>query len=113
MEEKVNIVESLFERTKEYSRSSLELVKLKVIAKSAELISAMASRLIVLVAGILFLLVFTVAIALWIGDLLGKAYYGFLIVSAFYAIVGLVAHYFMKDRIRKHISDSFVKQFFN
>jgi len=41
-----------------------------------------------------------IGIALLIGDLVGKSYVGFLILAAFYAIVGLVI-FFKRDKIFK------------
>jgi hypothetical protein len=113
MEAQENIAGSLFEATKEYTRTSIELLKLKAIDKGAEIASSLASNMAVIIALIFFLLAFNIAIALWIGDLLGKSYYGFFTVAAFYAIVILVMHFFMKGWMRKKVSNSIVKQAFN
>jgi tetrahydromethanopterin S-methyltransferase subunit B len=53
-----------------------------------------------------------IAAALWIGDMLGKAYYGFLIVAGFYAIVSIIL-LLVHRRIQASLNDVIVKQLFN
>jgi len=58
----------------------------------------------------LFTLVFNIGIALYLGELLGKMYYGFFIVAAFYLIGGIVFHLFMHKWIKKPLSELINKQ---
>lgn len=113
MEENTNPIESLFEKTQEYGRTSIELIKLKAVDKIADVASSFVSRIIVAISLIFFLLIFNIAVSLWLGDALGKNYYGFLVVAGFYALMGLILHYFMRGWIQKTISNSLITKLFN
>jgi len=64
----------------------------------------------VVVVATLFVLVFNIGIALWLGELLGKSYYGFFIVAAFYLIAAIVLHFFLLRWIKKPMSDLIISQ---
>ena len=86
----VTLIESLFSQSKDYVDSRLELFKLKMIDKSTTVASSIISVLALFLVFFIFFIVLNIGIALLIGDLLGKAYLGFLILAAFYAIVGFI-----------------------
>jgi len=90
MEDKATPIESLFERAEAYGKTSLNLLKLKTIDKTSELIALVISWFIIIIVVALFFIVLTIGIALWLGEVLGKSYYGFFIVSGIYAILGIV-----------------------
>lgn len=113
MENQVSLVEVLFERTGHYAKKSIELYKLKTIDKSADVISTLASRFVVISIAILFFLILNVGVALWIGEELGKDYYGFFTVSGFYAIVGILFFIFRNKWIKEPVRDSIIVQSLN
>ena len=86
----LTLIESLFSQSKDYVDNRLELYKLKMIDKTTSVASAVISGVALFVVFFIFFIVFNIGIALLIGDLVGKSYLGFLILAAFYAIVGLV-----------------------
>jgi hypothetical protein len=107
-----SLVEPLLERAESYAKTSFDLLRLKALNKTADVSSTLFSRTLFILVVSFFAFTINIAIALWLGDLLGKAYYGFLIVSGFYAIVGiilLIAH----PSIKKRAGDAIVKQLFN
>jgi hypothetical protein len=67
-------------------------------------------RLSVIIMIALFILVCSVGIALFLGEQLGKIYYGFFIVAGLYLVAGIVMHFFMRAWIKKPISNSIIKQ---
>lgn len=109
MDEKANLLETLLERVKDFSLTSIELIKLKTIDKVADTISEIIplSVLAVLVAS--FLLFLSLGVALWLGDLLGKAFYGFFIVAGFYILLGIIIRFFLHKWIKRLIGDYFVR----
>ena len=112
METKTNLLEPLMERAEAYSKTSFELIKLKTLDKTADVSATLASRSLFGLIVSFFAFTINIAIALWLGDLLGKAYYGFLIVAACYAVMGvvlLIMHPFIKARVNNAI----IKQLFN
>jgi hypothetical protein len=67
-------------------------------------------RLSVIIMISLFALVLNIGIALLLGELLGKSYYGFFIVAGFYLVAGIILHFFLHKWIKKPISDLIIKQ---
>jgi hypothetical protein len=113
MENQVSLIGTLFEKTTHYAKKSAELYKLKAIAKSADVISTLSVRLILIIFGALFFLVFNIGAALWLGELLGKAYFGFFIISGFYAFTGLICYFFRNKWIREPLRDAIITQALN
>jgi hypothetical protein len=110
MEEKTNIIETLLERATEYGKSSYDLAKLKTLDKTSDMLSTLLSHSFVLVIISSFMLFLNLGLAFWLGEILGKIYFGFFIVAAFYGISGILVHFFMHDWIKKCVSNNFIKQ---
>jgi len=110
MDEREGLIESLIEKGEQYGKTTLELIKLKTLDKSADVASDLVSWLIVVIFASLCFLILNVGIALWIGDLLGKSYYGFFVIAGFYAILALIFTVFRKQMIKKPVNNSIVNQ---
>jgi len=94
-------VEALFEKAENYSKTTIELYKLNAVNKSAEIISSMAAQLVFCFFVALFILIITIGLSLWIGELLGKDYYGYFVMAAVDAFMALLVYRF-KDRLIKY-----------
>ena len=90
MESVPNHFETLLSKAGDYAETRAKLLKLKVADKASDTVSDAASALVITVFGVFFLLIFSVGLALLIGDWLGKSYYGFFIVAGIYAIAGII-----------------------
>ncbi len=112
MEAKENLIEPLLERVEEYSKTSLELLKLKCLDKTADVTSTLISHLLSIMVFSLFALTLNIAIALWLGDLLGKNYYGFLIVASFYGLIGIIL-FFIHPLIKTRVNNSIITKMLN
>lgn len=110
MDEQSGLIESLIEKGEQYGKTTLELLKLKTLDKSADVISNLVSWWIVLIFAVLFFLILNIGVALWLGELLGKSYYGFFIVSGFYALLAIVFAVFRKQLIKKPVNESIITQ---
>ena len=110
METTVHVLEGLFEKAELYSKTSYELSKLKSLETSTIVASTVLSRLTVIVVFTMFMLFFNIGIALFVGQLLGRYYYGFLIVSGAYLIAGVLLHFFLYKWIKKPLSDFIITQ---
>ncbi len=104
------LIETLLEKGEQYGKTTIELLKLKTLDKSADVASTMISWTIVIVFAVLFFLIMNIGIALWIGELLGKSYYGFFAVSGFYALLGIVFAIFRKQFVKNPINNSIINQ---
>jgi phosphoglycerol transferase MdoB-like AlkP superfamily enzyme len=110
MDDRAGLIESLIEKGEQYGKTTLELFKLKTLDKSADVASNLVSWLIVVIFAVLFFLILNIGIALWIGELLGKSYYGFFVVAGFYAVLALVFGIFRKQLIKKPMNNSIITQ---
>jgi hypothetical protein len=113
MEDKTTPLETLLERAEDYGKTSIKLLKLKTIDKSAEIISTLISWIVVITLVAMFFMILNIGIALWIGELLGKSFYGFFIVAGFYALLGITIKIFSNKWIKKPISNSIISQLVN
>jgi phosphoglycerol transferase MdoB-like AlkP superfamily enzyme len=103
-------LETLFERAEDYGKTTIRLVKLHAIDKSADVASSLVSRIVVVMTVVLSILIINIGIALWIGTLLGEAFYGFLIIGLFYALAALLLHVFRHEWIKYPVSNSIIRQ---
>ena len=110
MEDQESLIESLIEKGEQYGKTTLELLKLKTLDKSADVVSTLVSWSIVIVFAVLFFLILNIGIALWIGELLGKSYYGFFVVAGFYALLAIVFGIFRKQLVKNPVNNSIVTQ---
>jgi len=105
METTAKHIESLYSKVKEYTETSIELYKLNAIDVTADVVSSIASRIVLVLAFSLFTLFVNIAISLFIGNLLGAYYWGFLIVSGFYLIISVILYYYGGKLIIEPISN--------
>jgi len=112
METKSELIDPLLERVEAYGNTTIELLKLKSIDKTADVSATFMSRLLLIIVLAFLALSLNVAVALWLGEVLGKPYYGFLMVAAFYTVVAIVI-YFMHPFIKSRINNSIIKQLLN
>jgi hypothetical protein len=110
METPADSIESLFERAETYGRTTYELSKLKLLETTNIVVTSLIARLSTILMVAMFSFVLSIAVALWLGDLLGKAYYGFFIVAGFYLLAGLVLHFFLHRWVKTPISELIIKQ---
>ena len=110
MEENANLLELLLERATDYGKTSVELVKLKAIDKTTDLVSSIIPLSVFILLISAFLLFLNLGIAFWLGEILGKVFYGFFIVAAFYIIMGLIIRVFLNKWIKRLVGDYFIKR---
>jgi len=110
METPTNLIESLWEQTEDYGKTTYELSKLKVLESFILIITSLVAKVSVILVASLFVLVLNIGIAFLLGDLLGKTYYGFFIVAAFYFFAAVILHLFLYKWIKNPISDLIIQQ---
>lgn len=111
IEERKELIEDLFEKTEEYIKTNIELAKAKAAGKLGDIAGSIVTQVAVALFGYLFLLMLSVGIAIWIGDLLEKMHLGFMIVAAFYAVLTIIVLVFKKSLIKNPIGNAILSQF--
>jgi hypothetical protein len=112
MDDNVKLIESLLESTFKYGVAEIELIKLKTLNKTSDVVSGLLPHTVVFFILFFFLLFLNLGLAFWLGDIIGNNFYGFFVIAAFYAIVGLVVHFFMHNWMKRKICNYLVKQMF-
>jgi hypothetical protein len=110
MEDNTKLLESLLERASEYGKTSYELVKLKALEKTTDAVSSLIPHSVVIILIVSFMLFLNLGLALWLGEVLGKTFYGFFVVAAFYILAGIVIHFFMHKWLKRIIGNYFIKR---
>jgi len=103
-------IETLFEKVENYAKITAELFKLHAIDKSANIFSSLGVQMILFVFFVLFLFSINIGISLWIGQCLGKLYYGFFVVAALNAIIISIVFVFRMQWIKAPIRNYIIKQ---
>jgi hypothetical protein len=110
MDEKENILSSLLDSVEEYSKTNIELIKLKGLDKASDIAAAAISRITAIIAYFTFLLMASLGVAFWLGDVLGRIWYGFFVVAAFYGLLGLLAYFFLHKGLKRIFADMIIHQ---
>ena len=103
-------IATLFERAEDYGKTTLNLLKLNAIDKSADIVSSLVSRLAVIMTVVFSVLIVSVGLSLWIGKLLGDTFYGFFIIGGFYALLAILLQVFRHQWLKYPVSNSIIKQ---
>lgn len=113
MEDNAKMIETLIQRTAEYSKTSLELLKLKAIDKTSDVVSTLLPQAVGFLFLLSFMLFLNLGIALWIGEILHSTCYGFFVVAAFYGIVGIFFRVVMRKWLKRRVCNCFIKNVLN
>jgi hypothetical protein len=103
-------LESLFEKVGEYRETTVELLKLNAISKTAEVASSLLSNALILCVVLLCIIIVNIGLAMWVGELLGKQYYGFFAVAGFYLLATIILLVFKKSLLKFPFNNFFITQ---
>jgi hypothetical protein len=113
MEKNANVMEPLIEQMEEFGKTHYVLFKLK----AAEKVSATGASLIakgsVLLIVFSCLLLATIGLSLWLGDMLGKVYYGFFCTAAVYALFALILVANKEKLLKARFQNAIISQLLN
>jgi len=103
-------IKSIFENVHNYVEARLELYKISLFEKGAKIAADLITAAILGVCAAFFLIFLSVGIALILGNWLGGAYIGFLIVAGVYLIIGLVIYLRRKSILQKPIMEAAITE---
>lgn len=103
-------IRMLFEKAEDCATTTLELMKLKAIDKSADAVSSFTMQLMFFMVVVMFIILINIGLALWIGELLGKLYYGFFVMGAFYALLTILLRSYLHQWLKVLISNFVITQ---
>ena len=111
MEDEGKMFRTLLERAEEYSKTNYELLKLKTVDTLSDGASTAASKVVASFFFVLFIIMLSIGLALLIGDLLGKGWYGFMVMAGVYAVLGSILFFFKHNWLKERVNKSIIKQF--
>ncbi len=112
MQSNEQTIEAVVIKIEAYVKTNLELVKLQAVDKTADITSKLISRTLFFTAFSFFALFINIGLSFWLGDLLGKNYYGFAIVAGFYLLLSIILMISHRSIIFK-IKNYFINQLLN
>lgn len=112
MKDKALLIEMLFEKIESYIKTTLELYRLKAIDKITDVFATIASSLIIAVIVGLFFILISIGLALYLGELLGKNYYGFFILGGLYGLIAILFTINRRAWLEVKLNDYIINQIF-
>lgn len=106
-------IETLFKKTGDYVETKIDLLKLQAVDKTSEVTSSLVSNIVIGVLGMMMLIIFNIGIAFYLGEVLGRIYYGFFLVSAFYMLLTVLLYVFRKDWLKGPVQDQMIRKLLN
>ena len=103
-------VELLFEKAKTYSQTSFELWKYQVIDRSSEIVSDLTVKIVIGLLLVIATTMINIAFALYLGELFGKIYFGFLAISGLYFVLAIFVLIFKKKLIKFPVRQFVINQ---
>lgn len=110
IEERKEMIEDLFEKVEEYVKTNVQLAKLKATDKVADIVASLIAKMAMIILGFFFVMMISMGIAFWLGTLMGKTHYGFMIVAGFYLLLAILLMTFQKNLIKAPITNSIISQ---
>lgn len=108
IDENQNVLSSLLDSIEEYGKTNFELTKLKGLDKASDMAATLISRIAAIIAYLTFIMMANVGLAFWLGSVLGRIWYGFFVMAAFYGLVGLFIHFFLHKGLKKIFADMII-----
>ncbi len=110
MEENTTFFGALLDRIESYSKTTIDLVKLKAVDKLAKISTGLIFGIILALFVFFFLMIFNIALALWLGKLLGEIYMGFFVVAGFYVLLIIIIVLFKKQLIKTPTTNAIISK---
>lgn len=104
---------NIFEKAENYTKTSLDLVKLRTVAASADVLSTLTSKIAIFAVVAIFSMFLNVGLSLWIGTLLGAYYYGFFAMSFLYLVFAIVLYTNQHKWIKSPIGNMIISSLLN
>ncbi|MCL9806252.1 phage holin family protein [Flavobacterium amniphilum] len=98
----------LISKTENFTKTSIDLLKLNMVEKTADIVSSVTSKLVILLIVAMFIFFLNIGLSLWISEILQSSYLGFLIVSGFYLIISVAVYLYQWQWLKNPISDRIV-----
>ena len=112
MEKAFAKADELADTIKDYVNSRVESVKLNAAEKSSAAISFMVAGMVAAGVFLLFFIFISIALAIGLGEWIGNAWLGFLVVACLHLLVGILVWVAREKLIQLPVMNAFIKHLF-
>lgn len=109
MKETERLVEELLNKAENYGYSSFELAKLKSVKTTANVTGKIGVHFVLWSVIAMCLLMASIAVSIWLGQLWGEIYLGFGAVAGFYLLLALLMKAFKVPLVQRPIENFVVR----
>lgn len=113
MKNQPNTIGSLIESAGDYVETKVELFKLKAVDKSSDIVSSIASWLVIALFIVFGFIIINIGLCIWLGELMDHAWYGFFVVGGFYLLLATLILSFKSKWIKQPVSNLIIKKILN
>lgn len=110
MKETQRLLDELIAKAEGYGYSSFELAKLKSIRVVANTSGKVGVHFAIWAVIVLFSLMLSTGVALWLGEMWGHVYLGFFAVAGFYLLLAIILRIFKVPLVQRPIANFVVKK---
>lgn len=103
----------LISKSKDYAETSINLFKLETLEKISNFIPSLAWRIFVFVFGLTAVMFLNIALSLWLGQIIGKLYFGFLLVAFSNVLLAVIIFLFRKPLVVNPLNKLIIRKFLN
>ena len=112
MEQTWTKAEELGKTIKEYINNRTDQLKLTAAEKTAVLVSLLMAAMIIAVFFVFAVLFLAIALSVYMGEVFGALYYGFLFTAAVILVLGMIVWIFRKQMIQYPLMNALLKHLF-
>ena len=103
-------IKLLIENFEDKIKTEYELLKLKAIDKSADMVSAIFSYVVILVCCTIFIFFVSLGLSFWIGRLVGNVELGFFAIAGLWGIICAILYLARKKWLKNPSEDVIIKK---
>ncbi|HEX4956610.1 MAG TPA: hypothetical protein VFV46_00415 [Lacibacter sp.] len=112
MEQAFTKAEQLATHIKEYANNRIDQLKLSSAEKTAQIMSYLIAVLVVVLLVVFFMLFGAIALSIYMGEIFGAMYWGFLFTGGLLLLFALLTWVFRKTILQFPIMNSIIQQLF-
>lgn len=111
MDQEKEPMRQLIEKAGAYSETLYELYKLKAMSGVAEVAASHLTKMTLIMAYAVVLLLLLFGASFWIGEFLDNLGYGFFVVAGSLGFLAMLAHFFQNSLLKNRISMAIMSPF--
>ena len=105
-------IQQIYQHVEQYVATTAELYKLKAFQKVAKVATSVITSVLMAFFGILFLLFVSIGLAVYLGEVMGRMHYGFMIVAGIYLLLAIIIYALSARVLKDKFNTMIVRQIF-